>query len=436
VEGQRGIRPLHWRVARVASMLATLIVAAAVVAPGASATATADLRVAMSSTAAGPLHIGDTFEYDVTVSNHGAADAAGVVLEDDLPVGVEPSPAIPTIPGGSCSIASSQQGGSPPHTSAHCTIATLAAGASAAVTIEVHVTREVVCGTVTNAASVSARNEAPAASGDDKASVSDTVSCPPSLEISLGGPAYAHVGDAVRLRMVVINDGPSDLDAVRVTNGACTGAISLLRDGDGDATLAVGETWRYGCDARLTAAVGARLRARAIASARSAGTRARASASTTVQVLRPALSVRVMPDPVSGSPGETIRYRYVVRNTGDAAIDDVAVLDDRLGPVGHVAQLAPGHSATFTVERVLRADDVWVVNRATASGTDVAGRDVSATDRASVTIVAPTTANGSGRHTGGGTAFTGSDSTVPAAVALALALIGVTALLFGRRLRV
>jgi uncharacterized repeat protein (TIGR01451 family) len=420
-------------------MLASIAVAAAtmfVVAPAASAGNASDLGVAVSSTASGAVLVGDTFAYEVTITNHGSADATGVVMEDDLPVGVEPTSSLPVIAGGACSLASSQQTGQAPHASARCTLAVLAAGASVSVTIAVHVTKDVDCGTVTNTPAVSARNEPSSATDDDTASVSDTVTCPPSLAIAVRGPAYAHVGDVAPLQVVVTNDGSAGLDRVRVATAACSGRIALVDDGDGDAILGAGESWRYGCHARITLATGARLAARAVASAASGDTHVRATARTTVRVLRPALSVRVTPEPVSGSPGETIVYRYVVRNTGDATISDIRITDDRLGRVGDVPQLAPGHAATFTLDRLLRVDRVWVVDEVRAVGSDPSGRTVTATDDASVTIVAPASTTGPEPGTGhGGTAFTGSDATIPAALAIGLALCGGMALLLARRPR-
>ena len=149
-----------------------------------------------------------------------------------------------------------------------------------------------------------------------------------------------------------------------------------------------------------------------------------------MRVLDPGIAISVEPTPVSGTPGDTITYTYVVSNTGDAALSDISVDDDRLGHIGDIPQLQPGHDATLHATRTLSATQVWVINTATARGTDASGGSVSASDDASVTIVAPGN-GGQGGH--GGTAFTGLDSTPAAALAISLGLVGAALLVAARR---
>jgi hypothetical protein len=165
----------------------------------------------------------------------------------------------------------------------------------------------------------------------------------------------------------------------------------------------------------------------AIAVGRSPDGNARASARATVRVLRPHLSISVQPDPVSGSPGDTVTYTYVVRNVGDTVLTGVATTDDRLGAVGTASQLAPGHSVTFHVDRTLSATAVWVTNTATATASDPSGRTVRATDAASVTIVADASkpSRGPGND---GTAFTGTDAGDATLLGLVLAIVGLALL--------
>ena len=101
--------------------------------------------------------------------------------------------------------------------------------------------------------------------------------------------------------------------------------------------------------------------------------------------------------------------------------------DDRLGHIGDIAQLQPGHEATLHATRTLSATGVWVVNTATAKGTDAGGASVSATDDASITIVSA----GGGR--GDGTAFTGLDATPAAMLAAVLGALGAGLLLAAKR---
>jgi hypothetical protein len=150
-------------------------------------------------------------------------------------------------------------------------------------------------------------------------------------------------------------------------------------------------------------------------------------------VLRPSLTISLRPEPVSGTPGDTVTYRFVVHNDGDATLTDLVVVDDQLGHVGTAGTLAPGHTVTFSVDRVLSARHVWVVDTATATAKDPSGDPVSAHASASVTIVAPSAGGGTGG--GDGTAFTGSDASLPGLAAILLAAAGIASLVVAARRR-
>jgi hypothetical protein len=85
--------------------------------------------------------------------------------------------------------------------------------------------------------------------------------------------------------------------------------------------------------------------------------------------------------------------------------------------------------------RTLSASQVWVTNTATVTGRDPSGHRVTASDHASVTIVAPAALNGGSSGSGDGTAFTGGDATVPGLAALVLAALGVASLVLAARRR-
>jgi len=419
-----------WRRASAVTMLGLAGVFA--VMPAAAAAGAPDLSISVSSSASGALSVGDHYSYAVSVTNHGTAVAHDVSISDDFPVGVQPL-GVPPLAGGSCSIASSQHSGGPPHTSVYCTRSALPAGDTIEIDVAVRLTSDVRCGALVNEPRTKAGDEPSGSTGDNTASVTDTVTCPPSIAIVTGAPGFTHVGASIVIMMAVTNDGDVDLGEVRVRNTGCTGSIEQVSDGNGDPTLAPSETWRYRCGRHIPPSVGARLSALGVVTAASDSDHAQASDRATVRVLRPGLMIRVTPGPVSGALGETITYRYLVRNTGGAVLTDIAVEDDHLGHVGDVAQLAPGHSVTFTVDRVLAASDVWVVDEATATGTDRSGRPVTATDTAAVTIVGHT---GTDRGPSGGgpsTAFTGSRTVAPALAGCALAMLGAAALLLARR---
>jgi hypothetical protein len=85
--------------------------------------------------------------------------------------------------------------------------------------------------------------------------------------------------------------------------------------------------------------------------------------------------------------------------------------------------------------RTLSATHVWVTNTGTATAQDPSGHGVTASDQASVTIVAPATHPGGSSGNGDGTAFTGGDATLPGAAAVLLAIAGAAALLAAARRR-
>jgi hypothetical protein len=233
----------------------------------------------------------------------------------------------------------------------------------------------------------------------------------------------------------VRNDGALDLHGVAVTDPGCDAPPTLRSDGNGDATLSPHETWTYGCAhlVRADDSTWFATTARVVAASAHASAHARARSAT--RVLRPSLAISVRPEPVSGTPGDTVTYRFVVRNDGDATLTHLLVVDDQLGHVGTARTLAPGHTVTFSVDRVLSARHVWVVDTATATARDPSGQPASAHASASVTIVAPSGGGGAGPGGGDGTAFTGSDATVPGLASILLAVVGMASLLVAARRR-
>jgi hypothetical protein len=312
----------------------------------------------------------------------------------------------------------------------HCELATLSAGSSATVSFDVKVTADAHCGALTNTVVVTANDEPAGATADDEASVTDTVGCP-SISLLKVAPRFAYVGEAITFTMKVRNTGSITLHGLRVRDRGCLGSPSLGNTPDGDSTLSPGETWIYRCGRTITADTPDPFTTTATVTGRSSAGRVHAGDRATVRILRPGLAVRVTADPVSAMPGDTITYRYAVRNTGDATITDIAVDDDHLGHVGEIARLGPGRTVTLSVDRLVSARHVWVIDLATAAGSDPNGRATSASGRAAVTIIASR-----GGATGGdGTAFTGAATTGPAAIAIVLAVIGTAALVPIRRRR-
>lgn len=102
------------------------------------------------------------------------------------------------------------------------------------------------------------------------------------------------------------------------------------------------------------------------------------------------LSIVKTASPLSGVPGDSVTYTYVVTNTGEVELLNIVVTDDKLGDIGTIASLAPGASATLTKTTTLPDEAGLLTNVATATGTDRFGRTATATDDATVTVVLPT----------------------------------------------
>jgi uncharacterized repeat protein (TIGR01451 family) len=209
----------------------------------------------------------------------------------------------------------------------------------------------------------------------------------PAIGVTKTGPAQVHVGDTVVYTIVVTNPGNTPLDEVKVSDTKCDGLPVLAGDG-ADGLLSPGETWTYHCTYVATADDGASiLNTATVAGTDDLGQTVAGSASHTVAVLHPGISIEktASPDSISGGSG-SVTYTYVVANTGDATLSDVTVTDDILGAIGHVGTLAPGESVTMA--KTVDVDtSTPPTNIGTATGTDVLGETVTATDPATISVV-------------------------------------------------
>jgi len=109
-----------------------------------------------------------------------------------------------------------------------------------------------------------------------------------------------------------------------------------------------------------------------------------------VTVTAPAISVVKTSDaPELGvEVGTTVVYTYVVTNTGDVPLVNVALVDDKLGSIANGITLAVGESRSFTASAQLSLPTTNVV---TATGQDALGHSVSDTDDEFVDILVPFT---------------------------------------------
>ena len=395
-----------------------------------------DLQVTKTSDAGGILHEGDSFLYTITVTNIGDVQATGVRLIDALPPGdalsISVSP-FPMFDGHPCVIASSIPPGGTAQATVHCGPITLGPGDSASVTFRVGVTGEE-CGAITNAVDVEGTNEPTANIGpDNHAEASDEIACAPRIRLRKGGPALAHVGDAVAYTFSVTNTGGVDLTDIRLTDPRCDTTPDRTDDGDGDGDLAVDESWAFMCDHTIVAADGDPVHNQATVTGVHDGGTVSDTDTHDIDVLHPDIDLEKSASPTSGPAGTPIVYTYAVTNTGDTTLFGISVDDDIVGHVGDIASLAAGQSDDLTFEITLGSSPI--TNLATATGSDVLGASVSDVDEVTVSAVAGGGGGNSGDGTGGGSPFTGSSTGALSGWAAALVGLGTLLLLAASRLR-
>jgi len=165
-----------------------------------NATASADISVVKTLITAGPFHVGDAIQYTLFVANAGPSTATNVQVSD-TPTNLS----ITNVSGGGC-------------VALPCTIASLASGANATITVTATITAT---GAFDNAASVLA-NEFDPNLGNNTDNTGNNGTALASADISVvktlitGGPF--HLGDSIQYTLFIANAGPSTANNIQVTD--------------------------------------------------------------------------------------------------------------------------------------------------------------------------------------------------------------------------
>ncbi|GAA1246045.1 putative repeat protein (TIGR01451 family) [Microbacterium phyllosphaerae] len=335
----------------------------------------------------------------ITVRNDGPSAAAGVVVTEVAPAGLEVTSAAPSA--GTWSPADHQW-----------TVGTLLPGESA--TLAVTATATVV-GTLTNTATATSPTPDPDPSDNTGTS---TVIVTPSADLSIVKTSSvnpAPVNGSITYTIVVTNGGPSPASAVAIADSLPAGLLNPTTPTAGCSITA----------AQLDCAVGA-LAVGATFTATVSGTVDPAIASAALSNTATVTSTTPDPDPsdnsstvevpVSGTPrvelvktagapvdangngrtdvGDTVAYTFTVRNTGDVTLTSAAITDPLLGGAvacaAFGAPLAPGASVTCApVDYVLTQQDIdegTVHNEASVTAESALG---TATDGAEADVIVP-----------------------------------------------
>ena len=174
-------------------------------------TTSADLGVTKADSP-DPVTAGTDLTYTIGITNTGPSDAPGVTLTDPIPAGTSFVSATPST--GSCAGT----------TTVSCNLGTLANGASASVTLSVHVGSAVAAGTVlSNTATASSGVSDPNASNDSATATTTVVTSGDMSITKTGSPDPVAAGGDLTYTITVTNNGPSDANNVTVTDALPAG---------------------------------------------------------------------------------------------------------------------------------------------------------------------------------------------------------------------
>ncbi len=271
--------------------------------------------------------------------------------------------------------------------------------------------------------------------GETTESVSDTAECTtdithaPGIIVTKTCPPLVAFGADISYTITVTNTGNEALENVLVSDallgGDITTAFNLPDPLPVGGTASAGFTYTPGADedpvANSVTASGDGV---------DSGAHATDTAACTTDVSNPGISILKTVDEEIVPIGTTVTFTYVVTNTGDVTLFDIVVTDDIMGPIGVIPSLDPGDDATLTKDFVV--GDEIVTNIGTAVGHDILGREVSASDDATV---APIAGAGPPPNNPPTTPFTGSDAGRLGLITMVLFGIGVTVVASTRRRR-
>ena len=201
---------------------------------------------------------------------------------------------------------------------------------------------------------------------------------------SIGEALLAHDGDPLTYTVVITNTGQVPLTLTALSDSLYAGFAATCPQGVGT-VLAVGAS--FTCT-YLVSAVGDAHNVAAVDAVDSLKRPVTDSDDTFVDIIHPAISIVKTANPESVSGSGPVTYTYVVTNTGDTDLFGVVVTDDIIGTIGTVGSLAPGESITMS-KTVIVDVSTPPTNIGVATGADILGKQVTASDTATITVVLP-----------------------------------------------
>ena len=198
------------------------------------------------------------------------------------------------------------------------------------------------------------------------------------IDIQKTGPEFAHEGDTIEYSIIVTNLANSSIANVTLMDEM----LGFSWKGD----LAVGEINTFNLTHVVPTDAQDPLTNTAILNAKLNETVIHAEASWTVDILHPKLEVMKTAEPHKVVTGENVTYTITVKNTGDATLSNLTLVDSIYGnaPTNLIpSSLLPEESFAWSFNATV---STCVVNKATATGIDALGEKVTAHDKACVKV--------------------------------------------------
>ncbi|WP_435869899.1 DUF7507 domain-containing protein [Amycolatopsis mediterranei] len=190
-------------------------------------------------------------------------------------------------------------------------------------------------------------------------------------------PAY-RAGDVVTFTIKVMNTGDTGLSGLQLADPK-TPSCTLT------GALAPGESRTTTCAAKAPIADG--VNTASAVGTDELGKQVTATADAPAPTIAPAVEVTKTADPPVIHAGDAVTWTVAVRNTGDSPLAPVKLTDDTTSACARTfAGLAAGATQTYTCTA---NPSRTTTSQVTATGTDLAGRPVTATSSATVTVITP-----------------------------------------------
>jgi uncharacterized repeat protein (TIGR01451 family) len=308
-------------------------------------TVNAAADVAITKTGPATATAGTQVTYTLSVSNTGPSDAQGVTVSD-------------TLPAGETFVSSSSGTGS--GTSFTDTLGTVAAGASTTITIVAQISPSVANGTtLTDSATVTSTTTDTNAA-NNTATFNTTASAVADLRITKTGPATATAGTQVTYTLSVTNGGPSDAQAVNLSDtlpagetfvSASSGTGSGTSFTDTLGTLAAGASTTVTLVAQVSPSVanGAVLTNSATVTSTTTDNNAANNTATLATTVATSADLSVTKTgPATVTAGTNLTYTITLTNAGPSDAQNISLTDDTPTGTTFVSETHPAGFTSFT----------------------------------------------------------------------------------------